>query len=39
MGEVLPAVMREMRSFRVYRNSLAELALFIYNCCLHFDKL
>ncbi|KAK0062726.1 tankyrase-2 [Biomphalaria pfeifferi] len=34
-----PAVMKEMRSFRVYKNSLSELTLFIYNCCLHFDKM
>ncbi|GFR93875.1 2-5A-dependent ribonuclease [Elysia marginata] len=34
-----PVVMKEMRSFRVYKNSLSELTLFIYNCCLHFDKI
>ncbi|CAG5126041.1 unnamed protein product [Candidula unifasciata] len=34
-----PTVMKEMRSFRVYKNSLSELTLFIYNCCLHFDKM
>ncbi|CAL1540082.1 unnamed protein product [Lymnaea stagnalis] len=34
-----PVVMKEMRSFRVYKNSLSELTLFIYNCCLHFDKM
>ncbi|XP_035826516.1 serine/threonine-protein kinase/endoribonuclease IRE2-like, partial [Aplysia californica] len=30
--EIQPSVMKEMRSFRVYRNTLAELTLFIYNC-------
>ncbi|XP_059170253.1 uncharacterized protein LOC131951863 isoform X2 [Physella acuta] len=34
-----PTVMKEMRSFRVYKNCLSELTLFIYNCCLHFDKM
>ena len=32
-------IMREMRSFRQYKNSLSEFVLFVYNVCLHFDKL
>ncbi|XP_046549530.1 LOW QUALITY PROTEIN: uncharacterized protein LOC124259432 [Haliotis rubra] len=33
------AVLKEMRAFRQYKNTLAEMVLFIYNCCLHFDKM
>ncbi|XP_048759681.2 uncharacterized protein LOC125669248 [Ostrea edulis] len=36
---VEPIVMQEMRSFRQYRSTSVELVLFIYNSCLHFDKL
>ncbi|XP_052061575.1 protein PF3D7_1417600-like [Mytilus californianus] len=32
-------VLKEMRSFRQYKNTLVELVLFVYNCCLHYDKL
>ncbi|XP_071089938.1 uncharacterized protein [Haliotis cracherodii] len=33
------SVLKEMRAFRQYKNTLAEMVLFIYNCCLHFDKM
>ncbi|KAK3086887.1 hypothetical protein FSP39_024935 [Pinctada imbricata] len=37
--DVDPVIMREMRAFRQYKNTLVELVLFVYNCCLHFEKL
>nr|KAG5712188.1 hypothetical protein BaRGS_014538 [Batillaria attramentaria] len=39
LGEVDPVVVKEMRAFRQYKNTLPELVLFVYNCCLHFDKM
>ncbi|XP_062575562.1 uncharacterized protein LOC134237491 isoform X2 [Saccostrea cucullata] len=38
-SHVEPILMQEMRSFRQYKCTLVELVLFIYNCCLHFEKL
>lgn len=38
-SRVHPIIMKEMRAFRQYKNSLVELVLFVYNSCLHFDKL
>lgn len=39
MSLVDPVIMKEMRSFRQYKNTLVELVLFVYNCCLHFEKM
>ncbi|XP_060073765.1 uncharacterized protein LOC132553531 [Ylistrum balloti] len=39
MSRVDPVIMKEMRSFRQYKNTLVELVLFVYNCCLHFEKM
>ncbi|ESO86507.1 hypothetical protein LOTGIDRAFT_235319 [Lottia gigantea] len=39
MADLDPVILKDMRSFRQYKNSLAELVLFLYNCCLHFDKM
>ncbi|XP_033754518.1 uncharacterized protein LOC117337581 isoform X2 [Pecten maximus] len=39
MSLVDPIIMKEMRSFRQYKNTLVELVLFVYNCCLHFEKM
>ncbi|XP_021371290.1 uncharacterized protein LOC110461892 isoform X1 [Mizuhopecten yessoensis] len=39
MSQVDPVIMKEMRSFRQYKNTLVELVLFVYNCCLHFEKM
>ncbi|KAK6174412.1 hypothetical protein SNE40_017694 [Patella caerulea] len=39
MSDLDPVVLKDMRSFRQYKNTLAELVLFLYNCCLHFDKM
>ncbi|XP_076449516.1 serine/threonine-protein kinase/endoribonuclease IRE2-like [Babylonia areolata] len=39
VGEVDPVLVKEMRAFRQYKNNLPELVLFVYNCCLHYDKM
>lgn len=39
LSEVDPVLVKEMRAFRQYKNTLPELVLFVYNCCLHFDKM
>ncbi|KAL5021848.1 hypothetical protein ScPMuIL_001003 [Solemya velum] len=39
MSEVDSLVMKDMRTFRHYKGCLSDLVLFVYNCCLHFDKL
>ncbi|KAL3860824.1 hypothetical protein ACJMK2_010889 [Sinanodonta woodiana] len=37
--EMDPLIMKEMRIFRQYKNTPVELVLFVYNCCLHFEKM
>ncbi|KAL4235154.1 hypothetical protein ACF0H5_006792 [Mactra antiquata] len=39
MGMIDPLVLREMRSFRHYKNSFIDLIVFVYNCCTHFETL
>lgn len=39
LSEVDGVLVKEMRAFRQYKNTLSELVLFVYNCCLHFDKM
>ncbi|XP_053401751.1 uncharacterized protein LOC123548986 [Mercenaria mercenaria] len=34
-----PTVMKEMKTFRPYKNSIVELVVFVYNCCNHFETL
>ena len=39
MCDVDTVILKEMRTFRQYKNSVVELVLFVYNCCLHFEKM